>query len=133
MQAVLSFGGHSLKIFDFVYTPEDPEPYNCYFAMAVQSGLWSGCAVGCECGHAAIGRWKDALDELYRFKREEAALDAGYGNSLLLRMNHTGHLTVSGTLMDHQGENRMVFSFEADQTVLKDFIGQLKKMTGEKH
>lgn len=133
MTAILEYCGHSLKIADFVYIPEDPEPYNCSFDILVKSGLWAGCAVGCECGYIMIKTWIAELEELYEFKRKASALEAGYGNSLLFEINDMGHLAVSGMIYGNKGECRMKFRFQADQTVLRNFTGQLKKMIAEEN
>ena len=131
MTAMLEYGGNSLKIADFMYVPEDPEPYNCSFNMLVKSGLWAGCAVGCECGYLTIKAFADELSALYDFQKQAVAFDAGYGNCLLFAMNGMGHLTISGEIHGNAGACYMKFCFQADQTVLQDFIRQLKKMTAQ--
>ncbi len=132
MTAALEYGGNSLKIADFMYVPEDPEPYNCSFNMLVKSGLWAGCAVGCECGFLTIKTFADELSALYDFQRQAVAFDAGYGNHLLFEMNGLGHLEISGEIYGNAGACYMKFRFQGDQTVLQDFIRQLKKMTVQK-
>lgn len=133
MTAVLEYCGNFLKITDFMYVTEDPEPYNCSFDMLVKSGLWAGCAVGCECGYLTIKTFVTELEELNDFQRKAVAFDAGYGNSLLFEMNEMGHLEISGEIHGNAGACYMKFCFQADQTVLKDFIRQLKKMTAEEN
>lgn len=128
MIANLSRGEDYLQISNFYYYKNDEKRgisyNNTTFEIAVQSGNF--CGVGqWECDFHAFASFVETLEQMYHFQAEHVVLeDTLYGSKVGISIDKTGHLTVSGTLYGRTLIHSLVFSFEADQTCLEQFVCQ---------
>lgn len=131
MNAQLSFENNSLEISNFCHFREEAKqgnPYNTTFELAVQSGAFRGVAP-CECDIKVFERFADALHKLYNFESFTADLDdICYGSKVKFVMNAAGHLEITGKIYGEAMEHSMEFVFNADQTVLKQFIEEIDEL-----
>ena len=75
----------------------------------------------------AIEKFVADIKEMYNFKAETAVLcDMYIGSKIVLKMDKTGHIRVSGRLYDLHKEQCLEFVFTADQTSLSDFVKENK-------
>ena len=127
MRAEIVFKNNYLRITDFIYHKED-EYYNCSFDLQVKSGCFSGVAP-CEYNMKDFVVFVDDITDVYNFKKQTAVLnDIGYGSSVTLEADKTGHIEISGEIYGYSMDHSLKFSFSADQTVLESFISELKQI-----
>lgn len=130
MTARLEYLGNLFEINSFVHSEEDEQsgnPYNCSFNISVISGKFSGFAEGCEYDYKEWKKFVRQLEALYNFELNEVKLnEIGYGSTVTFAGDQLGHLEISGIIYGDAMEQSLTFCFVSDQTVLKDFITQLK-------
>lgn len=128
MTAALIFGENQLRIDSFRHYAEDAaagNPYNTFFRLTVRSGDFAGSGPFA-CDIADFRRFAGEIAGLYRFFRESAELaDTEYGSRISLRINRTGQLTVSGTVLGSAAKHTLKFTFTADQIALPPFCTAL--------
>lgn len=125
--AELRYENNYLKIKNFVHHQKDIY-YNTLFDLEVCSGDFCGTAP-CEYCFAEFKKFIDSLDSIYQFKKTTAKLDEiGYGSKVIFQADKIGHIEVSGEIFGNGMIHSLKFSFNADQTVLGDFIKQLRKL-----
>lgn len=132
MKAGFDYCDNTFEILNFVHSFEDEmngNPYNCSFDIKVKSGLFSGYADGCEYDYKEWKKFITQLEDLYCFKTKEVKLsEIGYGSSIIFRNDNVGHIDISGVIYGDAMEHSLKFVFKADQTVLPEFISQLKNL-----
>ncbi len=134
MRAELRQGENFISFSDFWFSEQDKavrSPYNTEFSVRVSSGAFAGEGEWV-CDRTAITAFAAVLAEVYHFSRDSAVLtDISCGSRLELLMDKTGHLTVSGTVYGSRMEQTLQFRFEADQTVLRDFLAAWQRIDAE--
>lgn len=128
MEATLLFGCDYLKIKNFEYHAEDVY-YNTAFDLEVRSGAFCGQAP-CEYNMQEFCGFVLELSEMYELKRSTAHLkEIGYGSSVKFSADKMGHIEILGEIFGKARSHSLKFSFMADQTVLGEFVAQLKQLS----
>ena len=131
MEARLEFGENCLEITNLKHFPKDKaggSQYNTLFDLRVKSddGKFTGVC-GCEDDIQRLSELADDLQKMYELKIDEVKYRDAFGSAEIgFLLSKNGHITVSGTLENFV--HSVKFEFEADQTVLPPFIGELNKM-----
>lgn len=132
MSASFKYNGNTFEILNFVHSTKDEmngNPYNCLFDIKVVSGRFSGYADKCEYDYKEWKKFINQLEDLYNFKTQKAEMtEIGYGSRVEFRMDNLGHFDVSGRIYGDAMEQSLTFTFTADQTVLYQFISELKNL-----
>jgi len=125
--AELRFDENYVRVCDF--KRYDPSAYHDVdFNLAVCSDGFGGVAP-CECCSGDLVRAADELAEMYDFAREEVLLqDRLYRSCVKFELQRTGRVSVSGKIYGEHCDQSLEFVFEADQTVLKSFVAQLRAL-----
>ena len=131
MKAKLIDRGNSITIDNFIFYPNELQkenPYNTEFSIFVTSGSFSGCGE-CEYDIREFKRFIFELEEMYDFKRNTVALkDICYGSEIIFTMNKLGSTEIKGTVYADETQHSLTFCFVTDQSVLLQFINDLKKL-----
>lgn len=134
MDACFYWKNNFLKIIDFHHDKDafaQKNPYNCSFALAIRSGVFHGTAQ-CEYDRKAFADFIRDLNKLYNFTLSTAVLqDICYGSRVEFTMEKTGHLSISGKIYGDAMEHSLEFTFQADQTSLKQFLEELDALLRE--
>lgn len=132
MEVGFSFCNNTFEILNFTHSIEDEtngNPYNCSFDIKIKSGLFSGYANGCEYDYKEWKKFITELEDLYHFKNDEVKMsEICYGSIIIFKGYNLGHIEVSGEIYGDAMEQSLKFVFNADQTVLPEFINQLKSL-----
>jgi hypothetical protein len=132
MKASFEYYGNIFEILNFTHSVEDENtgnPYNCSFGIKIVSGNFSGYADNCEYDYKEWKKFINQLEALYNFKIKEVKMvEIGLGSTVLFRIDNLGHIEISGVIYGEAKEQSLTFAFEIDQTVLYDFLGELKKL-----
>lgn len=127
MEATLLFGCDYLKIKNFEYHAKDTY-YNTAFDLEVRSGVFCGQAP-CEYNMQEFRGFVLELSEMYDLKRYTAHLnEIGYGSSVKFAADKIGHIEISGEIFGEARLHSLKFSFMADQTVIGQFITELREL-----
>lgn len=135
MSVRFEFGQNFLEITNFRYFSEDAVggcQYNTLFDLRVQSCDGKFAGVGdCEDDIKHIRQLADELQKMYELKLASVKYRDAFGNGAEIEFtfSKTGHITVSGKVMNFV--HSMEFEFEADQTALPTFINGINIMLKE--
>ena len=125
--AKLCFGDNFLIIKDFICHQQDIY-YNTSFNLEVKSGFFSGTAP-CEYDIKEFRHFVSELYQMYDFKKQNVELnDICYGSKVVFNADKTGHINVSGEIFGKAMRHALKFSFNIDQSVLKQFISELQNL-----
>lgn len=131
MTAEFEYAGNSLEVFDYKYLEEEAyrgNPYNSSFKIKVVSDGFSGVAE-CEYDRREWDNFIVQLELLNDFKLNEVVFkDICYGSTISFIMDAVGHLIVSGMIYGSGMSQSLKFEFSADQTVLAQFICDLREL-----
>ena len=129
MSAVLKFGENLIEFNDLFFSQKEMErenPYNCTVELKVKSNGFMGISP-CEFDMRRLINFIDELKAMYEFRLNEIELqEIGYGGTLHFSADNIGHVRISGDIFGIAMEHELKFEFEADQTVLGNFIAELQ-------
>lgn len=131
MNTILEYNDNYIEFNDIQISMDDVEdnPYNTSFNLKVKSGVFQGIGQF-ECDGRDLARFASQLKQLNQFEISEAVFkELGYGCTINIKMDHSGHITVSGNIFDTGMLQELKYEFEADQTVLLPFIQSLEEFT----
>ena len=127
--AKLIYEDNYLMINNFIYYQQDIY-YNTSFDLEIRSGSFSGVAP-CEYDIKEFRKFVEELLEMYDFKKQIVVFnEICFGSNVKFEVDKTGHITVSGEIFGEAMEHSLTFSFMIDQSVLDNFISELKNITG---
>ena len=128
----LTDGKNLLAFQDICHSPREAQrgSYNTLCRVKVVSGEFAGAGEW-ECDWKDLLRFAEELEQLYLFQQREVKFeDIEWGNWLEFTINKTGQILISGFLYGTDaGAHTLKFEFRTDQTYLKPFLQQLKRLS----